>query len=35
MPKDPYYINQAETGNGFTVRYCLDAFNKRLRVDDY
>ncbi|KRE47372.1 putative beta-lysine N-acetyltransferase [Paenibacillus sp. Soil522] len=35
MPKDPYYINQVETGSGCTVHYCLDAFNKRLRVDDY
>jgi putative beta-lysine N-acetyltransferase len=35
MPKDPYYINQVETGSGYTVQYCLDAFNKRLRVDDY
>lgn len=30
-----YYTNQLEQGNDFTVRYCLDFFNKRLRVDDY
>lgn len=35
MPKNLYYINQVETENGCTIHYCLDAFNKRLRVDDY
>ncbi|WP_199616303.1 putative beta-lysine N-acetyltransferase [Paenibacillus alkalitolerans] len=36
MPKDdPYYIHRVESGNDCTVQYCLDFFNKRLRVDDY
>lgn len=36
MPADrPYCVNQVEhTSDGF-IRYCLDFFNKRLRVDDY
>lgn len=31
----PYYSNQVENGSDYTVSFCLDFFNKRLRVDDY
>ncbi|MBD0383254.1 putative beta-lysine N-acetyltransferase [Paenibacillus sedimenti] len=31
----PYYTNQVEKGSDYTVSFCLDFFNKRLRVDDY
>ncbi|UUZ81153.1 hypothetical protein LJK88_41670 [Paenibacillus sp. P26] len=36
MPKEqPYYTLLVENGEDFKVYYCLDRFNKRLRVDDY
>ncbi|SDO47692.1 putative beta-lysine N-acetyltransferase [Paenibacillus sp. yr247] len=36
MPSDlPTYSNQVENGNDYTISFCLDFFNKRLRVDDY
>ncbi|MFC5648664.1 putative beta-lysine N-acetyltransferase [Paenibacillus solisilvae] len=36
MPGDlPYYVNQAENSSIYQITYCLDFFNKRLRVDDY
>ena len=31
----PYYTNQVENGSDYSVSFCLDFFNKRLRVDDY
>lgn len=36
MPNDrPAYTNEVETGSDYTVSFCLDFMNKRLRVDDY
>lgn len=36
MPNNlPTYSNQVENGEDFTVNFCLDFINKRLRVDDY
>ncbi|MDD9271675.1 putative beta-lysine N-acetyltransferase [Paenibacillus sp. GCM10023248] len=36
MPSDrPAYTNEVETGSDYTVSFCLDYRNKRLRVDDY
>ncbi|MCZ8515022.1 putative beta-lysine N-acetyltransferase [Paenibacillus filicis] len=36
MPGDlPYYTNQVENNSDHKITYCLDFFNKRLRVDDY
>lgn len=36
MPNNlPTYTNQVEKGDDYTVSFCLDFFNKRLRVDDY
>jgi putative beta-lysine N-acetyltransferase len=36
MPSNlPTYTNLVENGNEYTVSYCLDFLNKRLRVDDY
>jgi beta-lysine N6-acetyltransferase len=30
-----YYTNEILQGSGFAMHYCLDRFNKRVRVDDY
>ncbi|NOU69025.1 putative beta-lysine N-acetyltransferase [Paenibacillus sp. LMG 31461] len=36
MPSDlPTYLNQVENGTDYTIMFCLDFTNKRLRVDDY
>ncbi|NRF95238.1 putative beta-lysine N-acetyltransferase [Paenibacillus frigoriresistens] len=36
MPSNlPTYTNLVENGDEYTVSYCLDFLNKRLRVDDY
>ena len=36
MPNNqPAYTNQVEKGDDYTVNFCLDFYNKRLRVDDY
>jgi putative beta-lysine N-acetyltransferase len=36
MPSDlPTYLNQVENGTDYTIMFCLDFANKRLRVDDY
>jgi putative beta-lysine N-acetyltransferase len=36
MPSNlPTYTNQVENGDDYMVSFCLDFFNKRLRVDDY
>ncbi|CAH1194864.1 N-acetyltransferase YodP [Paenibacillus allorhizoplanae] len=36
MPSDlPTYTNQVENGTDYTIMFCLDFTNKRLRVDDY
>lgn len=36
MPNDlPAYSNEVENGSDYTVSFCLDFMNKRLRVDDY
>ncbi|CAN7527741.1 putative beta-lysine N-acetyltransferase [Paenibacillus sp. LjRoot153] len=36
MPSDlPTYTNQVESGTDYTIMFCLDVMNKRLRVDDY
>ncbi|NOV02932.1 putative beta-lysine N-acetyltransferase [Paenibacillus planticolens] len=36
MPNDlPAYSNEIEHGDDYTVSFCLDFMNKRLRVDDY
>lgn len=34
-PEQTYYSNLEETGPDYSVAYCLDFFNKRIRVDDY
>ncbi|KRE59852.1 putative beta-lysine N-acetyltransferase [Paenibacillus sp. Soil750] len=36
MPSDlPTYTNEIENGTNYTIMFCLDFTNKRLRVDDY
>lgn len=36
MPSDlPTYTNEVENGTNYTIMFCLDFTNKRLRVDDY
>lgn len=36
MPSElPTYTNQVENGTDYTIMFCLDFRNKRLRVDDY
>jgi putative beta-lysine N-acetyltransferase len=36
MPSDlPIYTKQVENGTDYTIMFCLDFTNKRLRVDDY
>ncbi|UHA73656.1 putative beta-lysine N-acetyltransferase [Paenibacillus sp. 481] len=35
MLTNPYYRQQQEHHNEYELDYCLDYFNKRLRVDDY
>lgn len=36
MPSNlPTYTNQVENGDDYSVSYCLDFLNKRLRVDEY
>ncbi|WP_274362187.1 putative beta-lysine N-acetyltransferase [Paenibacillus thermotolerans] len=34
-PERTYYVHLEETGPDYIAAYCLDFFNKRIRVDDY